>query len=485
MSEHKSQLKSELGLFTTIAIVVGAVIGSGIFKKPALMANEVGSAEILLLIWVVAGLVTLFGALTNAEVAGLISETGGQYVFFEKMYGSFVAFMYGWAIFIVIQTGSIASITYVFSEYTEYFVKLPRFTHDIEQSFIVYLPYIGRIFPLENIGVKVLTILIVFFLSGVNYFGVKHGGRLSAFFSTVKVIIILFFVLFAFLSTNGSFHNLSGDLPELAMKDRSLFLGVIAALSGAFWAYDGWNNVTYLAGEIQRPQRNIPLGLFWGTTIVVGVYVLINLAYLYVLPIEKMSQSQLVAADAAQKLFGGIGGAFIAATVMISTFGTSNGTIMASARVYWTMSNKGLFFSSIGKTHKKFFTPANALIIQAFWTALLVLSGTFDILTDMLIFVSWIFYMLGAIGIFILRRTMPNNYRPYKVIGYPIIPIIFIIFAFFFVIFTLYNDIDGYISGRYRIINSLFGILLCLIGVPFYFIFKNVLNNNKLNNNKE
>lgn len=479
MSNNKFQLKSDLGLFTTIAIVVGAVIGSGIFKKPALMANEVGSAEILLLIWIVAGIVTLFGALTNAEVAGLISETGGQYVFFEKMYGRFVAFMYGWAIFIVIQTGSIASITYVFSEYTEYFIKLPRFSTEIEQSFLIYLPYIGRIYPLENIGVKLLTIFIVFFLTGVNYLGVRHGGRLSAFFSTVKVSIIIFFIVFAFLSSNGSFGNLSGDLPEIVMKDRSLFLGIIAALSGAFWAYDGWNNVTYLAGEIQKPQRNIPLGLFWGTTIVVAVYLLINLAYLYLLPISEMSQSQLVAADAARKLFGGIGGAFIAATVMISTFGTSNGTIMASARVYWAMSNKGLFFSNIGKTHKKYFTPANALIIQALWTALLVISGTFDILTDMLIFVSWIFYMLGAIGVFVLRRKMPNNYRPYKVIGYPIIPIIFIVFAFFFVIFTLYNDIDGYISGRYRIINSLFGILLCLIGVPFYFIFKNVLNKNK------
>lgn len=479
MNENQTRLKSELGLFTTIAIVVGAVIGSGIFKKPALMASEVGSAEILLLIWVVAGVVTLFGALTNAEVAGLISETGGQYVFFEKMYGRFVAFMYGWAIFIVIQTGSIASITYVFSEYTEYFIKLPRFSSEFEQSVVIYLPYIGRIFPLENIGVKMLTIFTIFFLSAVNYFGVRYGGRLSAFFSTVKVSIILFFILFAFLSSTGNIANFSGDLPELAIKDRSLFLGIIAAMSGAFWAYDGWNNVTYLAGEIQKPQRNIPLGLFWGTTIVVVVYLLINLAYLYVLPIQEMSQSQLVAADAAQKLFGGIGGALIAATVMISTFGTSNGTIMASARVYWTMSNKGLFFSSIGKTHKKYFTPANALLLQAIWAALLVLSGTFDILTDMLIFVSWNFYMLGAIGVFVLRKKMPQSYRPYKVIGYPIIPIIFIVFAFFFVIFTLYNDIDGYISGRYRIVNSLFGILLCLIGVPFYFIFKNILNKNK------
>lgn len=476
MNKTHNTLKSELGLFTTIAIVVGAVIGSGIFKKPALMANEVGSAELLLLVWVIAGVVTLFGALTNAEVAGLISETGGQYVFFEKMYGRFFAFMYGWAIFVVIQTGSIASITYVFSEYTEYFVPLPRLSAEIEQSIVLHLPYIGNILPLENIGVKLLTIFIIFLLSTINYFGVKHGGRLSAFFSTVKVAIILFFVLIAFLSSNGSWSNITSDLPPQVIADKNLFLGIVAALSGAFWAYDGWNNVTYLAGEIQKPQQNIPLGLFWGTTIVVIVYILINISYLYVLPIEEMSRSQLVAADAATKLFGGIGGGLIAATVMISTFGTSNGTIMASARVYWAMANKGLFFSTIGKTHPKYFTPANAIILQAFWAALLVISGTFDILTDMLIFISWIFYMFGAIGVFVLRKKLPDQYRPYRVVGYPVIPIIFIIFAFFFVIFTLYSDIEGYIDGRYRIINSLFGILLCSFGIPFYFIFKKLSN---------
>jgi APA family basic amino acid/polyamine antiporter len=476
MKENKSNLKSELGLFTTIAIVVGAVIGSGIFKKPALMAGELGSPELLLIVWIVAGVITLFGALTNAEVAGLISETGGQYIFFEKMYGKFISFMYGWAIFIVIQTGSIASITYVFSEYSQYFVTLPRFPHEIEQSMILHIPFIGNIFPLENIGVKALTIIIIALLTGVNYVGVKFGGSISSFFSTTKVLIILFFVVFAFALSNGSFSNFSSATNSIDIGSNTLFMGIIAALSGAFWAYDGWNNVTYLAGEIKKPQRNIPLGLFWGTIIVIIVYLLINVAFIFVLPIQEMAQSQLVAADAARKMLGNIGGAFIAATVMVSTFGTSNGTIMASSRVYYAMSKRGMFFENIGRTHPKFLTPANALILQLVWSSLLVLSGTFDILTDMLIFVSWIFYMLGAAGVFILRKKMPDAPRPYKVIGYPIIPIIFIVFAFFFVIFTLYNDIEGYINGRYQIINSLFGLLLCFIGIPFYFFFKNKNN---------
>lgn len=469
-----TKLKSELGLATTILFVIGAVIGSGIFKKPALMAGEVGSPEIMLGIWVIAGVITLFGALTNAEVAGMISETGGQYIFFQRIYGEFTAFLYGWAIFIVIQTGSIASISYVFGEYSQVFVKLPHFPAALEKSIVLHIPLIGNIFPLDNIGVKAVTIGLIAFLSFINYLGVKFGGRVVAFFTSTKMLIMLFFVFMALFMTTGDFSNFTTGIPLADMPQKSLFLGIVAALSGAFWAYDGWNNVTYLAGEIKKPQRNIPIGLVVGTVIVILLYVLINIAYLYVLPMNEMAKSTLVAADAATKVLGTVGGAFIAAAVMVSTFGTSNGTIMASARVYYAMSNRGMFFSSIGKTHHKYFTPANALWLQLGWSALLVMSGTFDILTDMLIFVTWIFYMLGAIGVFILRRKMPDAFRPYKVWGYPVIPIIFIVFAFFFVIFTLYNDIVGYIAGRYQIINSVFGLLLMSTGIPFYFVFKKI-----------
>lgn len=461
----------QLGFITTLAIVVGAVIGSGIFKKPAFMALHLGSPEWLLGIWVIAGLLTLFGALTNAEIASMITATGGQYVFFQKMYGDLVAYLYGWAIFAVIQTGSIASITYVFSEYTQYFIQLPRFSTEIEQSYRIFIPAIGYIFPLENIGVKLLTIFVIFGLSAVNYFGVKFGGIVSATFTFMKVAAILFLVVVCFTYTGGTFENLSKPSQAYLSGEISLFSGFMIALAGAFWAYDGWNNITYIAGEVRNPNKTIPLALATGTLIIITIYVLINLAFLYVMPVEEMAKSSLVAADAARIAIGGIGGAFVAASVMISTFGTANGTILASARVYFAMANDNLFFKSIAQVHPRWHTPANSLILQALWASLLVLSGTFDILTDMLIFVTWIFYAAGAAGVFILRKKYPNADRPYRVWGYPWIPLIFIFFASIYVIFTLYNDIMMFINGQTRIINSVFGLFLCLLGLPFYYYF--------------
>lgn len=474
MQNNSTQPKmlAQLGLFTTTAIVVGAVIGSGIFKKPALMALNVGSPEIMMAIWVITGLVTLFGALTNAEIAGMITATGGQYIFFKEMYGELTAYLYGWSIFAVIQTGSIASITYVFSEYTQYFIQLPRFAPEIERAWDLFIPFIGHIYPLENIGVKVLTILLINSLSIVNFFGVKLGGRVSAFFSVAKVAAILVLVFACFFIADGNWGNYTSDSVRFASGDFSFFAGIVAAFSAAFWAYDGWNNITYIAGEVKNPQRTIPLALTFGTIIIIAVYLLINMAFLYVLPIDEMSKSTLVAADAARKAMGAIGGAFVAMAVMISTFGTSNGTIMVSARVYFAMAERKMFFSPIANLHPKFRTPANALFIQAFWASMLVISGTFDILTDMLIFVSWIFYAFGAMGVFVLRKKRPDAHRPYKVIGYPILPMIFVLFAFTFVILTLYNDISLYYSGKTQIINSLFGLILVALGIPFYYYFR-------------
>jgi len=469
ISENKN-LKQSLTVSVTIAIVVGAVIGSGIFKKPALMASQLGSPEWLLAIWIIAGIITLFGALTNVEVAGIISETGGQYIYFEKMYGKLTAYLYGWSMLAVVQTGSIASITYIFAEYSQYFFHTPHFSAEVEKSLVLHIPYIGNIFPLENIGVKLIAITTICSLSFVNYLGVIFGGGLSALFSWMKVIAILLLVVLGFSLGNGSFANFTQNSPQI-YGNINLFAGIVMALSGAFWAYDGWNNITYISGEVKNPQRNIPLGLFWGTLIVIIVYLLINLAYLYVLPVDAMAQSKLVASDVAQKILGPIGGGLIAAAVMISTFGTSNGTIMVSARVYFAMSHKKVFYNSIGKVHPKFLTPANSLLLQAVWSSILVLSGTFDILTDMLIFVSWIFYAMGAYGVFVLRKKMPDVHRPYKTWGYPYVPVIFVLFASAFVVFTLYNDIVLYYSGKTQIINSLFGLLLVALGIPFYVYF--------------
>lgn len=453
------------------------MIGSGIFKKPAIMASQLGSPEILLLVWLVAGVITFFGALTNTEIAGMITETGGQYIYFKKMYGDFVAYLYGWSMFAIVQAGSIASITYVFAEYTQYFFLLPRLSEATEKAFELYIPFIGYIYPLQNLGVKLLAIFAINFLSAVNYYGVKFGGGIAAFFTTMKVVAILALVIIGFAIGNGSFDNFTTGSQIVNHSGWGMVLAFTAALSGAFWAYDGWNNITYIAGEVKQPQRNIPLGLFWGTIIVITVYFLINLAYLYILPIDQMAQSTLVAADAAKAIMGNLGGGFIAAAVMISTFGTSNGTIMVSARVYYAMAEKQVFFPSLGTIHPKFRTPSTSLVVQSIWTSILILSGTFDTLTDMLIFVSWIFYGMGAAGVFVLRKKMPNAERPYKVWGYPVIPAIFVVFSFFFVVLTLYNDINNYIinnfaPGEPRIIKSAFGLLFVAIGIPLYVYFK-------------
>ncbi|MEQ8222843.1 MAG: amino acid permease, partial [Candidatus Eremiobacterota bacterium] len=289
MIEEKNniQLVPRLGLATTILIVIGAVIGSGIFRKPGVMASQLGSPELLLLVWLVAGIVTFFGALTNTEIAGMITETGGQYIYFQKMYGDFFAYLYGWSMFAVVQTGSIASITYVFAEYSQYFFTLPRFAEGTEKYFEIFIPFIGYIYPLQNIGVKLLAILVITLLTVVNYFGIIFGGGVSAFFTTMKILAILILAVAGFMFGNGSFSNFT--IHSAAHTDIPVILAITAALSGAFWAYDGWNNITYIAGEVKNPQKNIPLALFWGTITVIVIYIMINLAYLYILPIDVMS----------------------------------------------------------------------------------------------------------------------------------------------------------------------------------------------------
>jgi APA family basic amino acid/polyamine antiporter len=278
------------------------------------------------------------------------------------------------------------------------------------------------------------------------------------------------------LPTGGSLANLTTDSSVIHPTGLALFAAMAAAMQGAFWAYDGWNKLTYIAGEVKEPQRNIPRGLIIGMLIVMGIYMLINLAYAYVLPVDVMAKSKLVAADVAEKCFSG-GSRWIAAAVMISTFGTTNSVILASARVYFSMSRRNVFPRFLGTAHPRFHTPGASLVVQGIWSALLLFSGTFDTLTDTLIFVSWIFYAAGAYGVFVLRRKDPDAPRPYKVPGYPFIPWIFIVFATIYLLFTVYNDLAGYhaavAAGKPAIINSAFGSVLVLIGTPIYWFYRN------------
>lgn len=477
MSTDQNKLTPALGLWTCISLVIGGIIGSGIFMKPALMASQLGSPELLIMIWIAAGIITMFGALSNAEVAAMIPETGGQFIFFKYMYGDFIAFLYGWAAFAVFNTAGVASIAYVLGTYVEFFVILPRFDPSFERSISLSIPFIGSIFPLENIGVKSVTIIVVMLLTMVNYLSTKSGGNIQVIFTILKVLAIAMITIGILSSPEGDAGNFFSDSSIIQPGGWLLVGAVVAALSGAFWGYDGWNNITFVAGEIRDPQKNIPKSLFAGITACMIIYVLVCLAYLYVLPIDVVANSPLVASDAAKVVFGSLGAALIAVMVIVSTFGTTNGNILATARVSFAMAQDKHFFRSIGEVHPVFKTPANALLLHGIYTSILVLSGSFDMLTDMLIFISWLFYGMSAAGVFILRYKMPNRPRPYKVWGYPVVPAVFVLFTAFFLIITLITDTYNYTSGKTPVVNSLFGLFLTAIGIPLYWYFKRNASN--------
>jgi APA family basic amino acid/polyamine antiporter len=466
-----SEFKRSLSLNTTIALVIGGIIGSGIFMKPALMASQLGSPILLISVWIVAGIITLFGALSNAEVAAMFPETGGQYVFFKKMYGEAFAFLYGWAAFAVFNTAGNASIAYVFSQYTNYFIELPHFSEAIEKSFVFHIPYVGNIFLLENFGVKMLTVLLIVLLTVINYLSVNYSGALQRVLTAMKAIAILLLISGILFSGKGSLHNIVSSTSSMP-HGWALIGAYMAAIAGAFWAYDGWNNITFVAGEIKDPQKNIPKSLFVGLTFCIAIYVLVNLAYIYVLPIDKMAVSPFVASDAATVTWGLIGGGIIAAMVMLSTLGSANSNVLATARVTYAMSEENRWFAWAGKPQIKFQTPGNALILNAIWTIILILSGSFDMLTDMLIFVSWFFYGMSGLGVFLLRKKMSTVPRIYKVWGYPIVPLLFVSFVLFFLCTTLYTDIRNYQNGTAPIINSLLGAIITCIGIPIYYMSK-------------
>jgi basic amino acid/polyamine antiporter, APA family len=340
-----------------------------------------------------------------------------------------------------------------FARYFGYFFDLPHLSPALEAW---KLPFIGNIAPFADIGVKMVAISSILLLTVVNYFGVQFGGFVQNLFTSLKVAAIGGIIFVGFFSGKGSvehFFPLWGS-----PSSGALLPAVGVAMIATLWSYDGWNSVTYLAGEVKSPQRNIPLAIILGTAAVIVIYVSTNLAYLYLLPITVIKESKLVAADAMEKVFGGSGGALISVAVMLSTFGSVNATSMTTSRVYFAMAKDRLFFKSMGEVHPKYRTPARSLIVQCIWACLLTLTGTFDQLFTYVIFAGWIFYALGAAGIFILRKKMPHKGGRYRVPGYPVVPLVFVVVATWFVVNTLVEQTA----------DSMVGILLLVIGLPFY-----------------
>ncbi|HEY0678512.1 MAG TPA: amino acid permease, partial [Chitinophagaceae bacterium] len=397
--------------------------------------------------------------------------------YFRHMYGDFFAFMFGWASFIVINTAAIAAIAFVFAQYTEYFVAMPRFASETEQSVALTIPFLGKLYPLQFIGIKGLAMLVIILITWVNYASLKWGAGVQLFFTIIKILALVLLAGMIFFSGNGSTQNFIKPASDADFSTWVVIAGFVAATSGALAAYDGWNNLGFVAGEIRDPKRNIPRGLLIGIGICILLYVLTSQAYLYVLPVEVMRNSSLVAADALAVAIGVAGGGLIALLVMISTLGATNGNILPCARMTFAMGEERRFFTWAGKVHPRYHTPGNALWLQCGWSCLLVITGSFDMLTDMFIFVTWIFYGFAAYGIFILRKKMPDAERPYKTWGYPVIPVIFIAFALLYFIITIHNDVTNYISGKAPVVNSLLGLLLVLTGLPFYYYFKSKYKN--------
>lgn len=457
LPQNGSPLARRLGLTSAIMVVVGSIIGSGIFLTPQSIAATVQVPGVMLFAWILTGVLTLAGALTNAEIASEITDAGGQYVFFRVLYGDLLAFLYGWTAFVVYQTGSIAALAVAFARFFGYFIDLPHLSPGLEAW---TLPLIGNIHPFEDIGVKLVAIAAIVTMATINYFGVQFGGLVQNLFTSLKVFSIGAIVLLAFTIGKGSVGHF---FPLWGTPSTGDLLGAIGvAMIATLWSYDGWNSLTYLAGEVKNPQRNIPIALVAGTIGIIVIYVLTNLAYLYILPIGEIANSKLVAADVMERILPGLGGGLISLAVMVSTFGGVNATSMTTARVYYAMAADGLFFRSLGKTHPKYKTPAASLVIQAVWASLLTLSGTFDQLFTYVIFAGWIFYALGAAAIFLMRKKMPNANRAYRVPLYPIVPLLFVSVATWFVINTLIQ----------RQADSVVGGLLLIAGIPFYIFWK-------------
>ncbi|MFA6541514.1 MAG: amino acid permease [Bacteroidota bacterium] len=451
-TSSETTLARRLTLTNAVMVVIGSVIGSGIFLTPQNVAASVQIPGIMIGVWILTGLLTLAGALTNAEVASLIPEAGGQYVFFRVTFKQLTAFLYGWTTFIVYQTGSIAAIAVAFAKYFGYFVDLPHFGPELEAW---KLPLIGNIYPLKNFGVTMVAILAIITVTSINYFGVQFGGMIQNVFTFLKVLAIGSIIVLAFTVGHGNVQNF---FPLWGTPSNGLIAAVGVAMIATLWSYDGWNSLTFLAGEVVEPQKNIPRALILGTVGIIIIYVLTNLAYLYILPIGQIAQSKLVAADVMNTIFPAAGGAIISAMVMISTFGTVNASSMTTARVFYAMAKDKMFFKRMGEVHPKFRTPAKSLVIQGVWASILCLTGTYDQIFTYVIFAGWIFYALGAFAVFILRAKQPDAHRAYKVPLYPVVPIVFILVATWFVINTIVQQTA----------DSMVGLLLVAAGIPFY-----------------
>ncbi|MBI2222227.1 MAG: amino acid permease [Acidobacteria bacterium] len=431
------ELKRQLDAFDSASIVIGCVIGSGIFIVPALTASQVGSTGLVLLVWIVAGALSLCGALAYAELGASLPAAGGQYVYLREAYGRMPAFLYGWTLFLVIHAGGMAALGAAFAIYLGYFV------------------------PLTVVEARLASVGLIVVLVVVNCLGVRLGARVQNVLTAVKVVGVAAIVFVCFAATEGSvthFVPLWGD----GTPPGGWAAGVGAAMVGALWAYEGWHNFAFVAGETVNPERNVPLALVCGVAVVMALYLAATLAYLYVLPFDALSRSTHVAADAMRVAVGPAGGTLISLLILLSVTGAVNGMTLAGPRAYYAMARDGLFFPGLQRVDRRFGTPVPAIVAQGVWASVLAASGRYDQLFTYVIFAAWIFYAMTVAAVIVLRRRHPEWRRPYLVWGYPVLPALFVIAAGAFVLNTLVS----------RPRESAWGAGIVLLGVPAYFLWR-------------
>ena len=447
-------LKKTLGLFDAIAIVSGTMIGSGIFIVSTDIAQQVNSTLLLLLVWLIAGVMTIFAVLSYSELAVSIPETGGQYVYLKKIYGKLVGFLYGWTFFLVIQTGIIAAVSVAFAKFLAIIVPFFDSTNYIINS--GFLKFSTQ---------QCLAIFIIAFITMINTKGTKFGVMIQNTFTVAKIIALLGIIVCGLtigLKPEILHFNFSNfwSLPHL---DTNIFSIIAVALVGALFSADSWNNLTFIASEIKKPEKNLPLAFIFGTGTVILLYILTNLAYLSVLYFNQIKTpgEDIVAAAMMATIFGSAGKVIISLIILVSAFGCLNGNILAGARVLYAMAKDGLFFKKLSIIDEKTDVPLNALIVQGTWASLLVLSGSYSQLLDYIIFAALLFYVITVAGIFIFRRKYPEVITAYRVPFYPYLPIAYCLMGAF-VLFNLLIFKPAYTWS---------GLIIVLSGIPVYYIW--------------
>ncbi|MCE5345613.1 MAG: amino acid permease [Bacteroidales bacterium] len=429
-----AKLAKELTLYGLIMVAIGSCIGSGIFVTPSQIVGLLPSVPLILLIWALGGVIALTGALTFGELGSLFPRAGGIYVFLKEAYGDWLGFLYGWAYLLIITSGSIAVLALAFSYYLSFFI------------------------PLSETGKIILSILAISVVTTLNVLRAKFGEMFSNVFTGLKIIGILIIIGAGLFFGNADFSFKTG---MTASSNVSLAnFGV--ALTGVLFSYGGWQHASFLAGETKNPARNVPIAMITGALVVTVIYLLVNVSYMLLLPIDKIASSQKVAAAAVSTIIP-FGGMLVAAIIAVSTFGTIGIYTLSTPRIYYAMAEDGLFFKSIAKVHPKYQTPINAIIAQSAWSVILLLFwGTFEDLITYTVSVEWIFFALAAIGIFIFRKKLKDVERPYKAFGYPVTPLIFIGITIWFVINITIN----------KPLHMFIGLGFLLLGIPVYFFFK-------------